>query len=51
MAKCKECGKEYEVGIKELCSENCFKINIQKRIIDASENDPSHTKKLSNTNN
>ena len=51
MAKCKECSREYEVGINEFCSENCFKINIQNRIMDATKNDLTHTKKLSNANN
>ena len=32
MAQCKECGSEYEVGVREFCSDECFKINIQKRI-------------------
>jgi hypothetical protein len=51
LAKCKECGSEYETGIKDFCSEQCFKKNIQKRINEATENDTSHTNKIINQNN
>ena len=47
MAKCKECGREYEAGIKDCCSEECFKKNIQKRINEATKNEKSHTTKFS----
>jgi len=48
MTKCKECGKDYdEGGTKDYCSDECFKENIQKRIIKATENDSSHTKNIS----
>lgn len=47
LAECKECGKVYEVGVKDCCSDYCFKKNIQKRINEAVENDTSHTKKIS----
>jgi endogenous inhibitor of DNA gyrase (YacG/DUF329 family) len=46
MAQCKECGSEYEVGVREFCSDECFKINIQKRINEATEKESSHTNKL-----
>lgn len=46
MTQCKECGIEYEVGVREFCSEDCFKKNIQKRIDDATANEKSHTSKL-----
>ena len=46
MTQCKECGTEYEVGVRGFCSEKCFKINIQKRIKDATENDTSHMNNL-----
>ena len=46
MIQCKECGIEYEVEVRGFCSEKCFKINIQKRIKDATENDTSHTNNL-----
>ena len=46
MAKCKECNTEYDVGIKDFCSEKCFKKNIQRRIYEATENDTSHTNKI-----
>jgi hypothetical protein len=46
MAKCKECCSEYEAGVREFCSEKCFKVNIQKRINDATEKETSHTSKL-----
>ncbi|MGY5148151.1 MAG: hypothetical protein ACW9W4_09160 [Candidatus Nitrosopumilus sp. bin_7KS] len=51
MSKCKECGKEYgkeyETGIKEFCSDDCYKIDIQKRINEATANEISHTIKFS----
>ena len=47
MAKCKECGSEYEAGVKDCCSEECFKKNIQKRIDEATRNEKSHTTKFS----
>ncbi|WP_179361633.1 hypothetical protein [Nitrosopumilus cobalaminigenes] len=46
MTQCKECGNGYEVGVREFCSEDCFKKNIQKRIDDATANEKSHTSKL-----
>ena len=46
MASCKECGIEYDAGVREFCSDNCFKVNIQKRINDATEKETSHTSKL-----
>ena len=47
MHQCKECGSEYEAGVREFCSEKCFKTNIQKRINDATEKESSHTNKFS----
>jgi len=47
MAKCKECGKDYEIGTKDCCSDECFKENIQKRINKATENNRSHTQNIS----
>ena len=46
MARCKECGSGYEVGVREFCSENCFKKNIQERINDVTAKEKSHTSKL-----
>ena len=46
LAKCNECGIEYETGVKDFCSEECFKKNIQKRINEATKNDMSHTSKI-----
>ena len=46
MAQCKECGIECEVGVREFCSEGCFKKNIQERINDATAKEKSHTSKL-----
>jgi len=47
MMQCKECGREYEAGVREFCSEECFKINVQKRINDTTAKESSHTNKLS----
>jgi hypothetical protein len=47
MVKCKECGNEYGVGIKEFCSQKCLEKNIQNRVIDATERDQSHTSEFS----
>ena len=46
MTQCKECDSEYEVGVREFCSNKCFKINIQKRINEATEKESSHTSNL-----
>ncbi len=46
LAKCNECNKEYETGIKNFCSDDCLRKNIQKRINDATKNDSSHTNKI-----
>ena len=43
MAECKECGNEYKIGVREFCSNNCFKKDIQKRINEATANEKSHT--------
>ena len=50
MTKCVECSIEYEIGIKDCCSEECFKKNIQKRINEATKNEKSHTSKISKDN-
>jgi len=47
---CKECNIEYEIGVKDFCSDDCFKKNIKKRINEATESDPSHTNKISKDN-
>ena len=47
LAKCNECNKEYEIGIKDFCSDDDFRKNIQKRINDATKNDLSHTNRIS----
>ena len=46
MAECKECSSGYEVGIRGFCSDKCLKVNIQKRIDEATVNETSHTTKL-----
>lgn len=46
MAQCEECGRGYEAGVREFCSDECFKKNIQKRIDDATAKEKSHTSKL-----
>jgi len=40
------CNREYVAGIKDFCSDDCFRKNIQKRINDATKNDSSHTNKI-----
>jgi len=50
LAKCMECSIEYEIGIKDCCSEECFKKNIQKRINEATKNEKSHTNIISEDN-
>lgn len=35
MVKCKRCGSDYQVGIKGLCSEECFRKDVQERIDEA----------------
>ncbi|MDH3311741.1 MAG: hypothetical protein OEM28_01175 [Nitrosopumilus sp.] len=47
MKKRKECGKGYDIRIKDFCFDECFKENIQKRINEATENYAPHTKKIS----
>ena len=49
MAKCIECSAEFKVGVNAFCSDACFKKNIQKRVNDATANDPSHTSQISNS--
>jgi len=44
---CKECGIDYETGVKDCCSMDCHKKDVQKRINEATENEASHTKELS----
>ena len=51
MSKCKECGNDYSEGIKEFCSKDCYKIDIQKRINKATANDKSHTTKFTKETN
>jgi len=51
MSRCKECGTEYEVGIKEFCSMECIKLDLQKRIDVATEKEESHTDNITNGNN
>ncbi len=33
MATCKECGSEYEVGVKDCCSEECFRKIFKKELM------------------
>ena len=40
---CKECGKEFVIGVKDCCSERCFKKNIKERSIKTTKEDKSHT--------
>jgi hypothetical protein len=47
MPRCKKCGKDYLQGIKEFCTQTCYEADIQKRIVDATLNDLSHTKQIS----
>ncbi|MHA7647171.1 hypothetical protein [Nitrosopumilus sp. S4] len=47
MGQCKLCKKSFKVGIKEFCSMECYKKNIQQRIEDATFIDPSHTESIS----
>ena len=47
LAKCNECSNEYQTGVNRFCSDECFKKNIQTRINDATNDDPSHTSKIS----
>jgi len=47
LAKCKECDTEFKTGIKDFCSEDCWKKNIQKRINEATANDTLHTNIIS----
>jgi len=46
LSKCNECNNEFETGIKDFCSEKCFRKNIQRRINEATENETSHTNKI-----
>jgi len=48
LVKCAECSAEFKVGVNVFCSDTCFKKNIQKRVNEATANDPSHTSKISN---
>ena len=41
------CDKEYKTGIKDCCSEECFKKDIQRRINEATKNEKSHTTSFS----
>jgi hypothetical protein len=47
MSTCKECSIEYDTGVKEFCTIECFKINLQKRINEATAKEESHTKEFS----
>ncbi|QUC65284.1 hypothetical protein NsoK4_03275 [Nitrosopumilus sp. K4] len=47
MTRCKKCGKEYQLGTRNFCSQLCYEADIQNRIIEASMEDPSHTKRIS----
>jgi len=51
MSTCKECGIEYETGVKEFCSMECIKKDIQKRINEATEKEESHTDNITNGKN
>ena len=47
MTRCTKCGKDYQIGVKNFCSNACYESDLQKRIKDACEEDTSHTKMLS----
>ena len=47
LTRCINCGKEYEIGVKNFCSTACYESDLQKRIKDACGDDTSHTKNLS----
>ena len=47
LTRCTKCGKDYETGIKNFCSNACYESDLQEKIKEACNNDMSHTKKLS----
>ena len=51
MSKCKECGTEYETGVNEFCSMKCLKLDMQKRINEATEKEESNTDNITNGKN
>ena len=49
---CKHCGKKFLGKNAMFCSTACYKEHteeLEKRLKEAVENDPSHTKKMSDT--
>ncbi len=46
LAICKECSIEYDTRIRNFCSMDCIKINIHKRIDEATKNEKSHSNEL-----
>ncbi|HJJ23139.1 MAG TPA: hypothetical protein OQH54_05420 [Nitrosopumilus sp.] len=46
MNKCKHCGVDFEIGIKDFCSKECTQLYFDGRIHDAVATDDSHTKNL-----
>lgn len=44
--KCKHCGVDFEIGIKDFCSKECTQLYFDGRIHDAVATDDSHTKNL-----
>ena len=47
MTRCNKCGREYQKGVKNFCSQACYEADIQKKIIDSTWNDLSYSKKSS----
>jgi len=47
LAFCFECGKEYQRAVKGGCSNNCYELDLQKRVKRACDEDTTHTKKMS----
>lgn len=48
-SKCRQCGNPCD-GLRLFCSDTCsdkYIVEIEKRILTATKEDPSHTKKLS----
>ena len=47
--KCKNCGKDFEKGVKDFCSKECMQLYFIGKIHDAVANDDSHTQNLINS--
>lgn len=47
-----KCGKKFDGSKERFCSQSCAEIHVkdlEKRLDDAIKNDPSHTKKMSDS--